>query len=102
MLQYGIIKHRKDLETEMLLNENGGPGDESTPISGNQMVGGNGNGGGVGQHKKMHHQMEEKSNVFVSIASGWGKGSADEQYAQQRSSLRSINNSNKNVNFFNV
>ena len=45
MLQYGIIKHRKDLETEMIINENGGPGDESTPISGNQNVGSVANGG---------------------------------------------------------
>jgi hypothetical protein len=41
-------------------------GEDSTPLSLN-------NNGPSNGPKKTHHQMEEKSNVFVSIASGWGK-----------------------------
>ena len=32
MLQYGIIKDRKSLETELMLNENGGIVDDSIPL----------------------------------------------------------------------
>ena len=67
MIQYGIIKNRKELEAEMNIND----GDESTPIQQNQNL-----VNGVG--KKTHHKMEEKSNMFISIASGWGKVSAED------------------------